>query len=104
MTTARERGSSPVSTNPSYLWLRPARQSVQGDGSGPGLVVGAKQLAGERLEVLPEPTDHDLLQGRPDYEELWAVGDCAAVTDVRTCEDEAFRQRVNRLAWIIYSY
>ena len=73
-------------------------EEVQGDGGGPGLVVGAEQLAGERLEVLPEPTDHDLFQGRPDYEELWAAGDCVAVTDVRTCEDEGFRQRVNRLA------
>ena len=68
------------------------------------MVVGAKQLAGERHEILSEPTDHDLLQDRPDYEELWAVEDCAAVSDVRTCEDEGFRQCVNRLAWIIYSY
>ncbi len=40
----------------------------------------------------------------PDYEGLWAAGDCAAVTDARTCEDEGFRQCANRLVWIIYSY
>ena len=41
------------------------RQAVQCDGSGPGLVVEAERLAGERLEVLGEFPFGERLQGNP---------------------------------------
>jgi hypothetical protein len=39
----------------SGLVRAPCGEHVEGDGSGPGLLLGAERLAGERLEVFCEP-------------------------------------------------
>src|SRR5918998_826125 len=38
---------------------------VQGDGSSPGLVIGAERLAGVRLEILGKAARRQLLEGSP---------------------------------------